>query len=163
MWACHCLLSALAILGICCHASATNLNRMTLSSYWDGGKGHERVSGCSAKQLPQSHTVAQSGSQCVWWMVCSLSLAVSVCLSFYPRSLVLSSPTICLSMPSLSLSYCILSTISPSVCLCQCLDRKSSMHFTHKDCPLEKSTKALTFFDITVKEIIMTQRKKPPK
>lgn len=26
MWSCHCLLSALAILRICCHASSTNLN-----------------------------------------------------------------------------------------------------------------------------------------
>lgn len=161
MWACHCLLSALAILGICCHASATNLNRMTLSSYWDGGKGHERVSGCSAKQLPQSHTVAQSGSQSVWWMVCPFSVSVSVRPSVFLSTVSCSFLSNHLSFYAISQSLTVFSP--PSVHLCQCLDRKSSMHFTHKDYPLSKSTKALTFFDITVKAIIMTQRKKPPK
>ena len=140
------------------------------------------MSGCSAKQLPQSHTVAQSGSQSVWWMVCPLSVSVSVrpsvclsihCLLFFPLQpsvfichlsvslTVFSPPSVHLSFYAISQSLTVFSP--PSVHLCQCLDRKSSMHFTHKDYPLEKSTKSLTFFDFTVKEIIMTQRKKPPK
>lgn len=48
---CHCLRSALAILEICCHASATNLNWITLNLYWDWDEGHERLSVWLLRQL----------------------------------------------------------------------------------------------------------------
>jgi len=44
MQSCHCLLSALAIVGISCHASSTYLSRIKLNLYWNGNKGHERLS-----------------------------------------------------------------------------------------------------------------------
>ena len=61
MCSCHWLLSALAILGLCCHASATNLNRITLNLYWDGDKGHERLSVWLLKQLPRTHVKRAHG------------------------------------------------------------------------------------------------------
>lgn len=53
MRSCHCLLSALAILEICCHANSTYLNWITLDLYWDGDKGHSRCARFSSKKRAQ--------------------------------------------------------------------------------------------------------------